>query len=75
MGPAATFQLISLEKYNGVTMAVIVRYDDTSDNITYVTHEKWLYQKLYDTLDISLECRTVSPSVGLSAGLSIHLSI
>ena len=31
-------------------MAVIVRYDDTSDYITYVTHEKWPYQKLYDTL-------------------------
>ena len=32
----------------GVTMAVIVRYDDTH-YITYVTHEKWPYQKLYDT--------------------------
>ena len=30
-------------------MAVIVRYDDTH-YITYGTHEKWLYQKLYDTL-------------------------
>ena len=51
-------------------MAVIVRYDDTH-YITYVTHEKWPYQKLYDTL----ECRTVSPSEGLSIGLSIHLPI
>ena len=37
-------------KNTRVTMAVIVGYDDTSDYITYVTHEKWPYQKLYDTL-------------------------
>ena len=58
-------------------MAVIVRYDDTSDYITYVTHENGPIKNymIHWGANISLECRTVSPSEGLSIGLSIHLPI
>ena len=68
-------------KNTGVTMAVIVRYDDISDNITYVTYEKWPYQKLYDTIgskyfswmyDSQSICGSVHRSVYPSAHLSIH---
>ena len=58
-------------------MAVIVGYDDTSDYITYVTNENGPIKNymIHWGANISLERRTVSPSEGLSIGLSIHLPI